>query len=186
MTAERIGDDTGFSMIEVMLVVAVGSVVAGMAAFSAHHAVPEFRANAAQRVVESQLITAREMAITQRRTVEVQFIPPNEIRTTRVELNGARTELNHVYFEGGATFLLVPGVPDTPDGFGNRTAVSFANASQTLFLSDGSFVDQSGQPASGTVSLGIAGRTTTARAVTVFGGTGRVTGYRWTGSAWLR
>jgi prepilin-type N-terminal cleavage/methylation domain-containing protein len=176
----------GFSMIEFMMVIAIGTIVASMAAFSTQHALPEFRANAARRMIEGQLIRARETAITQRRAIEVQFVEPNEVRLTRIELTGVRTELNRAYFEGGAQFLVFSGVPDTPDGFGNGTALSFNNATQTLFLSDGSFVDQSGQPASGTVSLGLPGRQTTARAVTVFGGTGRVAGYRWSGAAWYR
>jgi hypothetical protein len=55
-----------------------------------------------------------------------------------------------------------------------------------MFGPDGSFVDPTGVPVNGTVFLGVPGQVETARAVTVFGSTGRVRGYRWIGSAWVR
>jgi prepilin-type N-terminal cleavage/methylation domain-containing protein len=180
------GSHDGFTLIELLLTVAIGAVVAGMSALSIRHAVPQMRAEAATRTVQHQLRWAREMALTQRRTVEISFPGNNQIRIRRVELDGHRQDIGRTGLEGGVQFRLFNAVPDTPDAFGRTAAVSFGTASRMMFLSDGTFVDQRGQPLNGTVFMGIQNQVTTARAVTLFGPTGRVATYRWSGTQWER
>ena len=56
-----------------------------------------------------------------------------------------------------------------------------------LFQSDGELVDGATfQPINGTVFLGFPGKNTSARAITVLGGTGRVRGWKGTGANWFR
>ena len=69
------------------------------------------------------------------------------------------------------------GVPDTPEGFGAATAVDFTNETP-YFIVEGMLVDGSGTALSGTVFLDLQNEPSSARAVTVFGGTGQVRGYR--------
>jgi hypothetical protein len=87
--------------------------------------------------------------------------------------------------ENRVQFMLLPGVPDTPDGFGVNTAIDFGGTPTIMWLSDGTFVDTNGQPLNGTVYFGLQGQTATQRAVTILGATGRVRGYRWTGVRWV-
>ena len=82
-------------------------------------------------------------------------------------------------------FLQFPGLPDTSDGFGAAGPVDLGGATTAFFVADGMLVDAAGTPVSGTVFLGVPDQPTTARAVTVFGGTGRVRGYSWSGTAWV-
>lgn len=178
--------DAGYSMVELMVVVAVGCILSGMAALRVTQTMPDIKANSARQAVHTQLIAARELAISKRRPIEVEFLGTGQIRLTRVELDGTRTELNRTFLEGGVRWTTYAGVPDTPEAFGNSTAIEFNGVAKPAFLSDGSFVDTTGQPLSGTVFLGVPNKSTTARAVTVFGGTGRVTAYRWSGTVWQR
>ena len=91
----------------------------------------------------------------------------------------------HVSFEGGTKYSLPAGLPDTPDGFGRTQAVDFGAATAVMFTSDGTCIDQTGNPVNGTIFVGLPGRPLSARAITILGGTGRVRGYRWNGQKWV-
>ncbi len=90
------------------------------------------------------------------------------------------------YFEGGVQYGLIPGIGDTPDGFGAGNGVAFGLTTSLTFNTDGNLVDDAGNPINGTVFLAIANIKQSQRAVTVMGSTGRVRGFKWTGSGWDR
>ena len=176
----------GFSLIEVLLVVSLGAVLTGITLFAFQAAQRQIQGDANLRLLTSQFETARERALTERRNIEVRLLGTNEIATVRREVPAGETPIARVFFEGNARFTLWAGVPDTPDGFGNAAAIDFGGAAVRMFAPDGMFVDAAGLPVNGTVFLGAPNRPETARAVTVFGATGRVRGYRWNGSAWVQ
>lgn len=171
-------------MIELMMVVAITSIVAGMSMASFQHAMMDMRGGSNLKQVMSQLDQAKELAVNERRSIEVQFVPPNQIQLVRREVPTGTTLLSTVTLENNVQFTMFDGVPDTPDGFGNSAAVDFGAADTLMFLSDGSFVDGAAAPVSGTVFLGVPNQIASARAVTVLGATGRVQAYRWTGVGW--
>jgi hypothetical protein len=90
-----------------------------------------------------------------------------------------------VLLEGGVQFRLIPNVADTPDNFGMNAPIDFGAAATVQFNSDGTFIDQSGNPINGTIFLALSNEATSFRAITILGGTGRVRGYRWMGTRWL-
>jgi hypothetical protein len=119
--------------------------------------------------------------------MEIQFVGGNWVRVGRHEAPGiATTVLRSVALESNATFTLAPGVPDTPDAFGNANAVAFGVANTVMFGTDGTLIDGNGNPLNGTVFLSIISQPESARAVTVLGATGRIRGYRWWGGVWTR
>lgn len=177
--------EPGFSMVEMLLVVGVMSVCTTMAVFGVQSVLPSMRADAAMRQVAAQLTVARELAVGERRAVRVEFLAPNAIRTTRLVTATESTALNTVALENGMQFALFAQLPDTPSGFGRAGAVDFGSAVTMMFLPDGTFVDQAGVPLNGTAYLGMPNQLPTARAVTVFGATGRIVTYKWTGSEWV-
>jgi type II secretory pathway pseudopilin PulG len=176
----------GFTLIETLLVVSFFSVMAGITIIAFSAAARQLRGDSNVRIVTWQLQVARELAMSQRRDVEVQFIAPNQIATFRHEIPNGTTLLSTVYLEGNVHYQLFSGVPDTPDAFGNVAPISFGPATRLQFTSEGTFVDQVGQPVSGSIFFGVSAQKETARAITVFGPTGRVHGYRWDGSIWKR
>lgn len=130
---------------------------------------------------------ARNRAIAERRNIRIEFILPDRIRVSRVEIPGpAVTVVEDVRVTGELSFLTFPGVPDTPDAFGAGNAVQFSGTSPVMFSSDGSLVDANGDVANGSVFLGRSGDAMTARAVTIFGVTGMVRSWTWGGRAWSR
>ncbi len=173
---------SGFTLIDLLVTVAIAGIMMAVAVPSISTALTDARANAGMRAVQGHLRGARDAAIAQRRVVETQFVGTNELVSTRLE-GTTRRVLQRTVLENGMTFRLTPGVPDTPESLGAARAVGFGGPTTVFFQPDGSLTDTTNLPLSGTVFLGTV-RVLSARAVTVLGPTGRVTGYRWDGRAW--
>jgi Tfp pilus assembly protein FimT len=176
----------GFTLMEMMLMVSIMGILMSMAVLQISQSQPVAKSDGAMRIVLAQFNSARELAITQRRFMRLSMTAgSNQIQTLREEAPGPTlTVINSVYFEGGVTFELIGGVSDTPDAFGNSSAVAFGSATQIRFATDGTLIDQNGQLLNGTVFLGSAAIKRSVRAVTVLGSTGRVRGYRFDGLHW--
>jgi Tfp pilus assembly protein FimT len=189
--AQAVGSQRGYSAVELMMTLGVAATVSAMAAFQIGVSRPGFKGDGAMRVVLAQLNTARELALTQRRAIQIQFNNTNQIQLTRQEVAVGGTTppptlLTTVSIEGGITYNLTAGLPDTPDGFGNATPVAFGAATQMVFSTDGTLENQLGAPISGTVFISIPGLPLSSRAITILGATGRIRGYKWDGSHWVR
>ena len=181
------GRERGFSIVEMMIVVLIIMIIAGMAIIALNPTKQQFLADAAMVQVASQLRYARERAIEQRRDVQITFSGGNSITLTQVNLPSGTTALSTVPIQTPVVFTLM-GMPDTPDAFGNNDAIYFEGLNNgpvgMAFQSDGTFVDGSGNLVNGTVFMGIPGIPTTARAVTVLGATGKIRMYRSNGTGW--
>jgi len=143
--------------------------------------------NKAMYQTVAQLRRGRELAVAQRRQIELRFTSNNQIDLLRIEEPGhTRTVLDTASFDGHCEFMKFDSIADdTPDGFGNTSAVSFGGASTLIFTTEGTLVNESGDPVSGTLFLGIAQHPEAARAVTLLGATGRIKSYRWARNRWI-
>ena len=181
----RTGSQRGVTLVEMLLVLAVMGIVGAMGVAQLVDVNRSMKGDGAMRLVMSQLAQAREMAITQRRTMELKFVGGaggNWLQVVRHEVPGTgTTTLSSVAFEGNVGYRLISSVTtDTPDGFGISGPLSFGTATTFTFSSDGTFIDQSGNPLNGTVFLATANVLKSQRAVTIMGGTGRVRAFKWT------
>jgi Tfp pilus assembly protein FimT len=170
------------TLIEMLLVVAVMGVIGAMGTAQIASVRRSMQGDGAMRLVMNQLNIAREMAVTQRRMMEIKFVSTNWMQIVRHNIPGNTPEiLSSVAFEGNVTYKLVPTVTtDTPDTFGTSSApLSFGTATTFTFSSDGTLIDQSGNPLNGTIFLAVVNVEQSQRAVTIMGGTGRVRGYKW-------
>jgi type II secretory pathway pseudopilin PulG len=179
----------GFSVTELMVVVVIGIVLTAAAMMQLNPALQQQRANAGADEVKSTLRLARETAVSDRRTVQVTFTNKNTI--SLYELAPGTTTLGAAFLtvpiEGTVQFMTFQGETDTPDGFSPTITVPdgvfFAGVdggptSGMMFQSDGTFTNGNGTPINGTVFLGVLNVTSSMRAVTVLGNTGRVTLWR--------
>jgi len=196
----------GFSLLEMLVVVGLAFTVMCFAVMNTMSSTANARANAAMDAVVSQLRQAREMAIAKRRNVQVQFTAPNQIQTTILTLPGEAipsafpvVKLNDGV-AGGLNFYVFPSLPDTPMNFGNSTPINLqqptgGGAWTVMFSTSGSFCGTAqsaatlyqattNNPVNASIFLGVVGKSNTARAVTIFGATGRVRSYYWTGTSW--
>jgi prepilin-type N-terminal cleavage/methylation domain-containing protein len=176
--------DSGFSLIELLVVVAIGLTVSAMAILPFQAASSTLRADANLRIVEAQLLFAREAAVNQRRAFEVRITHPNLIDVVRQDLPTGTTVVSSARLEHGVQFVRLAATPDTPDGFGGGSAVDFGAATVVRFTADGMFTDGSGNPVNGSIFLARPNEPDTARALTIFGLSARVRSYRWNGDVW--
>ena len=178
--------ERGVTLIDTVVVIAVMAIISSMATMQMVTVRRALKGDGAMRVVMAQMTTAREMAITQRRDIEVQFLGENWMQLVRHEVPTGTNVVTNIALEGSARFALVPGVPDTPDEFGNTSPVSFGTTPMIRFNPTGTLVDSAGAPLNGTIFLSVDGQPESARAVTVLGAVGRVLAWRWTGRVWKR
>jgi Tfp pilus assembly protein FimT len=178
--------NAGFSLVETGVTILVMGIISGFAMLELDAISRGTTANAALSQTVAQLRKARETAIAQRRNIELHFLGNNQIQLVRDDVPAGTTTLSTVTLQGSTQFLLFNGVPDSPDLFGNGTAVCFGNANSMTFQSDGTLVDGASNPLNGSIFLGQTGHSDTARVVTILGATGRVRGYRWTGTSWIQ
>ncbi|NWG14768.1 MAG: hypothetical protein HXY20_14680 [Acidobacteria bacterium] len=184
MPIVRPRQDAGFSLLETGILLSIMTILAGFALLNLPAILPTMRADAALNQTVAQLRTGRELAVSQRRNVELRFLDDDKIQLVRLDVPTGTTVLSTVTLENNIEFLLFAELPDTPDSFGNGSAVDFSGAARLVFLSDGTLVDGLGDPVSGSVFLGLADHPETARAVTILGATGRIRGYRWARTSW--
>lgn len=184
--------EQGFTLLESLIVIGIMGVLTAMAVIGSRGSMQTYRANAALDTVSSQLRTARQISISQRRnvaitidqvnnTISYQIKAPTVAGTTEVDGPVITVPLPPQTF-----YMLEAGVPDTPMAFGNNAPVYIGNLSggpvgmgftPTGTFSDGTF----NNPINGTIFVGMANQPSTARAVTIMGGTGRVRPYTYVG-----
>ena len=191
-------------MIEMSVVVMLILIISAMALIAYLPTLQDARFDSATRQVVDQLRQAREYAITNRRYVQVTFPTvvvggKNQYEVVMLQRNdltagagAVNPVLSTIILQYPAQYLVFGGTPDTPDAFGNSAAIEFEGVNGgpvggMLYQSDGELVDGATfQPINGTVFLGFPGKNTTARAITILGGTGRARGWKGTGTVWTR
>ncbi|MGH9430828.1 MAG: pilus assembly FimT family protein [Terriglobia bacterium] len=180
----RKSSEVGYSLIEILAVIAIIGIMSGVAATIMTNVIPMVHADSSLDLLVGELRQARQMSIDQRRNFVATFKGTNEFVVVRQELNGTTTPIADYFLSNNVIYTLLAGVPDTPDGFGNSLAVNFSAGNQIVFVSDGTVTDTNNNIMNGTVFLGTTNSPTTARAVTIMGATGRIHGYQYNGSAW--
>jgi len=187
--------ESGFSIVELMIVVTIMLILLGIAIIQLQPSLQQLRANAALNAAKGAVRQGREASISQRRTIVLQFVtpaantscPPSGGTTACIELSQVSEPGNVVQppfqitpITGSVQFMTFTGL-DTPDGYGVPATggimfggVSGGPQSGMQFQSDGTFTDGNGNPINGTIFMGIANIPATARAVTILGNTGRV------------
>src|ERR1700674_370399 len=180
----------GFSLMEVLVAVAIISIILGMATLNYSSILPNYKANSAMDQLLSQLRSAREKAISHRREVRVHFVGTNQRTVTEIWLLGTAPPPTTVTFEGGAQYTVFASTTDIPApyNFGNSAPIYFGGLSGgppiMKFSTTGAFIDGGNTMLNGTVFLGIPGKPSTARAISILGATGRVREYHWDGAQW--
>jgi type II secretory pathway pseudopilin PulG len=193
-------------MIELMVVIGLIMIISAMALVAYLPVLQDARFDTAMRQMIEQLRQGREYAIANRRYVQVTFptvvtaggTQYQVVLTQRNDLTAGAGNANPVLsttpIQAPAQFTLVMGI-DTPDNFSGGPptgpvmfeGVSGGPVAGMMFQSDGELVDGATfQPINGTVFMGFPAKNTSARAVTVLGGTGRVRGWKGTGTTWFQ
>lgn len=176
----------GFSMVELLMVVTVGAVVASFASVQLGSLMKDAHANDAVQLVGNQLRKIHEKAMDDRTEYVVTFTQPGTMAVQFVQ-NGVLLNSNRVNLPSDEQFILVPGLPTspkTPDSFGSaNSAIDLDQAngggSNVLyFYPDGTVLNATGGPNNGVVYIAHPGDLGSARAVSIWGATGRVKSWK--------
>lgn len=185
--------DSGFSLLEMMIVVAITIIVAGISFISLQPMLKQSRVDAAYDTTLMALRNYRSKAITERRRYIVTFTAPSTITVSywgvAVPVNPAPVVVQTLTLPQDIQFMVQGGMPTTaatvPDGFGNGgAAIDFGQGlgagtlNYVMFMPDGTAQDTLGNWNSGVVYLGRTSDLQSMRAVSVFGTTGRIRGWR--------
>jgi type II secretory pathway pseudopilin PulG len=190
--ASRLGQNDGFSLVEIGIGLMLACTLAGFALINMGAVMPGIRANQAMYQTVSQLRQGRQLAIAQRREIQLRFTGDTGISLVRNEFPEGEHVLSEVSLNKDCQFIKSDDIDmDTPDEFGpdelgEMGALDFGGADTLTFLSDGTLVDELGNPVNGTIFIGLPDHPEMARAVTILGATGRIRGYRWTGEEWIQ
>jgi len=198
-------NEKGFSLLETVVVLGIIMILAGMTVIKSFGTMESYRVNSGMDIIVGQMRVARQLAISQRRDVQVTFnaaaIPPTITYQVLAGNYTGSTEVNKspvtVVLPQQVKMAGQSGEPDTPMGFGTCSAaygVCIAGVSggpaYMEFNSQGQFTDSTKvNTLNGTIFLIIPNQPNSARAVTVMGGTGRVREYSYTSgstsAAWV-
>ena len=195
----RAKPSSGFSLLEMMIVVSIVTIITGYAVISAQGGIRDARVNGAMDTAYEQLRVARARAIAERRRYVVTFgTPAPALATTPLGAPTAKSiqlyswpwgfGMNQVAtteLPSDVAFQALSGLPTSPstvpDGFGSgSTAIDFdqgvgAGATNAvMFMPDGSAHDLTNNFNSGILYIARNGDVGSSRAITVFGTSGRV------------
>ena len=178
----------GFSTVELMITVSIVLTIAGFSSVKIAGALKNARDTMALETTLSSLRLARQKAIDLRRQVLVQVSGTQTITCQRIDAGTPSVILGVQTLPSDAVFRAEPGIPtaaaQVPDGFGSgNRAIDFSidyggGGTVIYFQPDGSAQDVSGRVNNGVIYLARPGDLYSARAVTLYGATGRTRGWR--------
>jgi len=186
-----IRNSSGFTLIELMIVVMVVMLVAGFGQFMVGSALKARDVDMSVRAVSLEMRRARQLAVDWRRQTRVTFTTPRSITIESkapASEGGAWSQVSSSELSGDLEFYISPSLSGGgPEGHSTSYACDFdgSGASQVYFMPDGSAITGLGQTSNGVVYVSRQGEIDTTRAVTLFGTTGRLK--RWTyvsGGSW--
>jgi prepilin-type N-terminal cleavage/methylation domain-containing protein len=187
----------GYTLIEMLIAVAVFLVVSVISFTSLAPAIKDARINGSYNQVLEEMRVARELAIENRKTYLLTFNPAGlPVGRSGMQINqmnaGAVGPIYHnvpVLLPTDVHFQIIPGIPNTnatvPDNMGaGGVAIQFdigvagGAANQIYFFPDGSARDINNNICNGIIYIARDVDLYSSRAVTLYGAAGRIRGWR--------
>ncbi len=186
----RSGKHRGFSLLELMIVIAIGLTMAAVTFMALMPLFKENHVDAAYDTALSVIRNYRNQSITQSKRYIITFTAPGTITVqywgVGVPVSPAPVTVATYTLPPDIQFAVQAGFPASgPDTFGTGgTAIDFdqgmglGSQNYVMFMPDGSSQDTLGNYNSGVLYLTRPGDMYSSRAIDVFGTTGRVRGWR--------
>lgn len=180
----------GFSLLEMMIVIGIGLTAAGVSVMTLMPMLQETHVDQAYDTTLSVLRNYRNLAVSTSKRYIVTFTAPGTITVTRwdyaVPVSPAPVFVASYKLPPDIQFAVQPGFPAAaPDGFGTGVApidfdqlMGLGSQNYVMFMPDGSSQDTLGNYNSGIVYVSRINDYYRSRALTVWGTTGRIRGWR--------
>ena len=195
----------GFSLIELMIVVAIIMITMGAAIIQIGPLMKESKAQAALQTTLGAMRRAHQTAVDQRQILRLTFTQPRTIQVDKIGFDVTTnkqtvTFLSKVDLPQDIQFTVVAGMPASaatvPEGFGTGSvAIDFDQdfggaAAEVYFQRDGRALDNKNQINNGVVYMCRPADLISCKAVSLMGATGRAKGWRLTqtpaGARWIQ
>jgi type II secretory pathway pseudopilin PulG len=171
---------TGFSLVELVIVIALILIALGVAVLSLRTALASGRVNSGVQTVLSQLRLAHQESMDRRMQYSITFTAPGTIVTQRIVQGQAPVTERTITLPSEVQFIAPPGLPNPgPDGFGTgQFAIDFdqvngGGGNIIFFVPDGTALDTTGGPNDGVIYIGHARGLAPTHAISMWGATGR-------------
>ena len=180
----------GFTLLEMMISVAIILIMAGVAVLAFMPVLELNHVNSAYDTTLSVISNYRNLSITQSKRYIITFTTPGTITVQRWDyaapVSPAPVAVQTFTLPTDITYAVQAGFPATaPDSFGTGVvAIDFdqsmglGSQNYIMFMPDGSSQDLLGNYNSGVIYMTRAGDIYNSKAITVWGTTGRVRGWR--------
>jgi len=183
----------GFSMVELLIVVAIMMIVLGTSFIQIIPALKAAKTEVALQTTLGQMRRAHELAVDKRTVYRVSFNAPRTIQLDKVDIDPVTlaqvfTFQSSIDLPPDMSFTVVSGIPTTcttvPDGYGNgSTAIDFdkdfsGGGTEVYFQRDGRALDAANRLNNGLVYMCRTGEFRSCKAVSLTGATGRSKGWR--------
>ena len=183
--------ERGFSMLELIIASAIGMIATVMTFLTLQPMLKSQNVTTAYNDTLTTMRRARDKAASDMRVYVVTFTAPGTITVTQNTPTGP--VLVTMTLPSDITFHVEPGLPSsptvaptTPDGFGTASnaidfdqGVGLGGATSIYFQPDGTALDNNGNINNGVVYMGRVGDLPSSRAITLWGSTGRIRGWRY-------
>jgi len=179
----------GFSLIEMMATVTIILMVSGVAILGIQPAVRYSRINNGYNITLGAIRQARDYSVAQRQEYSVTFSNAAVPNTITITQTGTGNVIDTYQLPTDVSFTTISGIPTAPnavpDGFGaGATAIDFDQGitggvkNVIYFMPDGTGQDVNGNINNGVIYLARGGELDSSHAITVWGATGRLRGWR--------
>jgi prepilin-type N-terminal cleavage/methylation domain-containing protein len=179
----------GFSLLEMMAVISIGLIVAVMSMVTLQPTLKATRETNAYNTTLMAMRQARDIAVAQRQVYYVTFthntIPPDQVTVTQGATGVVTTTFNLPNDVAFQVQTGLPGAGKTPDSFGSGgLAIDFDQGvaggakNMVYFYPDGTSEDVNGNMNNGVIYIARSNDLYSSRAITVWGATGRLRGWR--------
>src|SRR5205085_7848911 len=111
------GDARGFTLVEMLMVLAVLGVVFAMATGITPSLINSTKSDSALVSAINAVELARNRSVGERREFQVVFTAPNQIQVIRIEVPTGTTTVLSTFLDNGQQYAKFTGVPATPDAF---------------------------------------------------------------------
>jgi prepilin-type N-terminal cleavage/methylation domain-containing protein len=190
----------GFSLLELLIVISIGLIMSGVTFMAMKPLLNQDHVDQAYDTTLSALRNYRNLSITQSKRYIVYFTPPRTITVqywgVGVPVSPAPVTVATYQLPSDIQFAVQAGFPNPgPDSFGTGSTAITVNSCALvgtnclIFYPDGSAQDDLGNFNSGVVYLTRPGEMYSSRALSIFGTTGRVRGWRLynqSGAKWVQ
>jgi prepilin-type N-terminal cleavage/methylation domain-containing protein len=182
----------GFTLIEMLIALCISIVISTFAIMSIQGALRDARVTTAYNQTLETMRNTRQLAVDNRKTYFVTFALPQTMQVWRQDQGTPALPppvlLNTFQLPFDVNFDTEPGIPTTatttPDGFGTALSPldfdqgSGGGGTTVYFTPDGGAYDLAGNINNGVVYMAHPGDLYSSRAITLYGLTGRMRGWR--------